>query len=370
MKLLFPYVDKSNYKQCISFLENHYNWEIVCVISSSKFLALSQEQIDNITRLAHTVTYEYTVPVDYIIPVWPDMFTEQFHTLSKSTKYVTPLSTYNKQEIYKHANSVGIMTPTVYTDNHTYPLIAKPIIGTGALGVKLINNDYQYSNFFNEIDKPDDYFDLGSTYQKEEYIEGTVSTIMGCILNGKMFLGPIYDIDSNIDEYFTTTKATLPSTQSLDYFIDKIPRLLQIMNIDNSPFILDVINGTHLIDFSCRIGGNELTHSLCNDWGVSVVKSIVDNIPLEYSMPKHHYIFQSLPFQKGTIIDYQINNDLTARSVLPEVKTFYKAKNLNSLLDRGYIVVMGDSFNEANDKLNKTLNSFTVNYKHDTTTHS
>lgn len=368
MRLLFPVVNKSNYTQCVSFLKNNKNWKITCVHLYGRLLslALSSTEIDNLKNLGAEICTDRhdlnNIEKDYIIPVWTDTQTEYYYDLSLSTNYPAPLQIFSKTEIYGHANQVGIATPKIYTGQRSYPLIAKPISGTGGTGVKKIYTQDEYDNFFSESEKPHDYFDLGKSYQVEEYIPGPVTTIMGCVLNGKITLGPIYDIDTNIDEYFATSKASIPSVHNFDDFIDSISKLLTSMNVDNTPFIMDVITNDkiYLIDFSCRIGGNELIHTVCGDWGPSTVDSILNGSELQYDSPSQHYIFQSLPFKKGTISNYTIDVSDTVAHCYPSTNVFHKAKNIESVLSRGYIIVKGNTKEEAEHKLANTLSTLIV----------
>jgi hypothetical protein len=136
------------------------------------------------------------------------------------------------------------------------------------------------------------------------------------------------------------------------------------MNVDNTPFIMDVITSDkiYLIDFSCRIGGNELTHLIFSDWGLSVVDSILSGSDLEYIAPKKHYIFQSLPFKTGSILGYDIDTSYTFRYCPPNGNIFHGAKNVDNVLSRGYVIVNGNNFAEASSKLKYTLETFSVRY--------
>lgn len=386
MRVLFTLATAANYTQCINTLSNKpMGWVIDCVLHTTGYLALSPEQIATIKTLANT-TYELSnkelyktiISHDYVIPVWGEGSYDIFYGFTDSAK----LKTFSKSEIYKLALQCGISTPEVYKIPNKYPLIAKPLNGTGSLGVKKIHDIYEYYDFFlREHPKtsamqtarkngyaPHDYFDLGRGYQIEEYLEGTVSTIVGCIINGKVYVGYTYDIESNIDEYLTTTKASLPSKNHLmlEDFADKIQNLLRMMDVDNTPFIADVVvnNKTlYLIDFGLRFGGNELTYQVCNSWMFDVIDAIKKHKAPGRLLLNKSYVFQVLPFQKGIITNFTIDSSLADKFQEPSSREFYKCKNLHTMIPRGYVIVSGDSLDSAEMKLKSILNTFKVNYE-------
>jgi hypothetical protein len=390
MRLLFPIVTAANYTQCINLIKDApVNWVIDCVLVTKGYLALDSNQVTVIETLANQTfdltefidvreSYKTIIAHDYIIPVWGEASSELFYGLTESAK----LKTFSKTEIYHLASECGIDTPTIYSSPTMYPLLAKPINGTGSLGVKKIHDAQEYYNFFEAEHKktslmqvprksgftPHDYFDLGKGYQIEEFIEGDVSTIVGCIIDGQVHLGYTYDIESNIDEYLTTTKAILPSRHhhKLSSFTSKIERLLNVMNINNTPFIIDVIVSNHkiyLIDFALRFGGNELTFNVCSDWMIRAIIAIKERSPLSTMTLNKTYIYQVLPFKKGVVIDFTIDRSLPDMIKEPSSKEFYTCKNLHSVIPRGYVLVSSDSIEEATIRLKTLLNTFKVIYE-------
>lgn len=386
MRLLFTLATAANYTQCINTLSNKpIGWDIDCVLQTKGYLALSPQQITTIKALANKTfelsskeSYKTIISHDYVIPLWGEGSYDVFYGLTDSAK----LKTFSKSEIYKLASHCGISTPELYSTPKKYPFIAKPVNGTGSLGVKKINDAYEYHDFFDKehpktsvmqsVRKngftPHDYFDLGGGYQIEEFIEGSVSTIVGCIIDGKIYIGYTYDIESNIDEYLTTTKAILPSKNNslLEGFADKIQTLLRTMAVDNTPFIIDVIvndDTLYLIDFGLRFGGNELTYHVCNSWMFDVIDAIKKRTaPNKLSLNKS-YIFQVLPFQKGIINNFTVDSSLADKFQEPTTREFYKCKNLHTMIPRGYVIVADESIISAEIKLKSLLDTFKVSYE-------
>ncbi len=73
------------------------------------------------------------------------MFPYLYKKLGFTDKQCNILS--SKQAYTAFAKSVGVIVPNTYDDikQVTYPIIAKPVNGTGSIGVKVLNDYSEYS---------------------------------------------------------------------------------------------------------------------------------------------------------------------------------------------------------------------------------
>ena len=122
----------------------------------------------------------------------------------------------------------------------------------------------------------------------QEYISGTVCSVVGKVVGGKVSIDLLYDIETDCHPYAAETGFYYPSRYQDTIepeLIKYCTEFIKEIGLDNSPFMLDVIvndTGIWLIDFGARISSNAQWLIAVGgeiDYGIKIFDNIIHGIP-------------------------------------------------------------------------------------------
>ena len=148
----------------------------------------------------------------------------------------------NKEEYTKLAKSLGILVPNTYTDikQANYPLIAKPVNGTGSIGIKVLKDYSEY--FFFATGEDIQYNDLGKYYIFQDFIDGMTISCAGRIVDGEILFDCSYTIESSELPYRAETGFVLvPNLDTDDVLKLDMAKLIGALGIDNCAWMADYL---------------------------------------------------------------------------------------------------------------------------------
>jgi biotin carboxylase len=166
-----------------------------------------------------------------------------------------------KHKYYDIFDRLGIPYPRTYRHDSIskdlrFPCIVKPTDGIGNKDVCIVNDGKQLLSVIRSRAK--------GYYLIQEYIAGTVCSLLGHVVSREISIDSIYDIEPGLPPYTVELGFRFPSrykgmieeqlTVHLERFFDHI-------GLDNSVFMLDVIvqeDQLYLIDFAARLSRNSM----------------------------------------------------------------------------------------------------------------
>lgn len=342
--------------------------------------------------------YDY----DFIWPTWPDERSDVWAKVLENNNIKG--ITIEVAEKIKHKNlyldemkKIGINTPKIYflldpfasfesaDYSVRFPCIVKPVAGSGSRGIKIIENFNELKNFFSDEHrqvsgfqersengfKDIQYCCANEKYIIQEYIKGQVLSVCGHIANKKISFDMFFDIGTSALPFTAETEKSFPSTVSepIKHKIkDDCERFLSHINLNNSPFMFDVIvsgEDYFFIDFGARVSSNALIyHSGETDYAFKLVKSLTENIPFQPNYSKAS-LLKTFDFQKGPIDDITISCDenLYEKLFLPIFeKQIFLPRNDVLAQDNGFAITTGDTLEEAYEKFVKIKKSIEIKY--------
>ncbi len=406
MKLLIPSLNP-NLLCCLKSLNDFLiEYDVVIAIDNSEFDYLLSKlkglvPATNIKIYNKEVNYDVTTHnnfeifleelivaehYSYILPTMPD-YTNHI-VASLNSKFNLPgiqinhIDLCNKETYYKIFESLEISHPKTITDTSVleYPVIVKPAAGTGSIGVKVIFNKDELTEFFdidptatpeNEFWKQG-YFNFGGNYIIQEFVQGDLVTVSGRVVNNQIIFDAIFDIESTPPPWCTELVFRFPSKVSeliIDNIKEQACRFLQHIHLNNSPFLFDVIVNKadfYFIDFGMRITNNpqKPLHSLCKEYTGLWVISLIAN---EQYKPVFNgaCIYHNFNFPAGIISKIECNNSAD-ELVLPHIgKRIYPSRHDMLANNKGYFIIVDKSITEVSNRANKLLQSICIEYKND-----
>jgi hypothetical protein len=323
----------------------------------------------------------------YILPTMPDYINHVIASLN--SKFNLPgikleqSALCNKEAYYKIFETIGIPYPKTFIDNTSlkFPVVVKPSAGTGSIGVKVIFNNEQLTQFF-DIDKhalpkiefwKQGYFDFNSNYIIQEFIEGELITVSGRVVGSQITFDSIFDIESSPPPWCTELVFRFPSKISrsvIEKIKEQAAQFLQHIQLNDSPFLFDVIisdTDFYFIDFGMRVTNNpqKPLHSLCKEYTGLWVISLLNNQQYQ-PIFDGACIYHNFNFPAGTISNIECKNNTANELVLPDIgKRIYPSRHDMLANEKGYFIIADKSITEVSNRANKLLQSICIEYKND-----
>jgi predicted ATP-grasp superfamily ATP-dependent carboligase len=302
--------------------------------------------------------------IDIIFPLYNDMmFPYLYSALGFTEKQGEIMS--NKEKYTELAKDLGIPVPETYTDikKARYPIIAKPVNGTGSIGVKVLNN---YSDYFFFASGEDiQYNDLGKYYIFQDFIDGLTVSAAGRIVDGEILFDCTYTIESSDLPYRAETGFILvPYLETDDILKEYVAKLIGGLKIKNCAWMADFIfsgGEFYLVDFSPRLSVSAqalIKYSAGVDYNKMVLDSILYKKKEEVELKKS-VLYRYFDLPKG-----KYNVSYQGEKIYEELK-LPAAENYLNRIDilmpyKGYAIVAGDNLKEAEDKFNYVSDNIIV----------
>lgn len=220
--------------------------------------------------------------IDLIFPLYNDMmFPYLYKKLGFTERQCEILS--DKSKYTALAKSIGILVPNTYTDikDARYPIIAKPVNGTGSIGIKVLND---YSDYFFFASGEDiQYNDLGKYYIYQDFLNGTTVSSAGRIIDGEVIVDCSYNIEMSELPYRAETGFVFAPNPDIDTILKyHIQKLASKLELDTCAWMADFIYSDgrfFLVDFSPRLSVSAqviIKYSAGIDYTNLVVESILN----------------------------------------------------------------------------------------------
>ena len=352
--------------------------------------------LDLLSQLLETKQYQY------IYPTFPDQHMKLIADIN--SKFNLPgikLQSYEKIKekivYYKIWEDLKIDVPKTYqivknkktlntvSSDIKFPCLVKPSGGIASLGVKIISSRDGLVDFFKDVDvkvhdyqeshgekfKTFEYYSADSDYIIQEYIDGPIISVIGHILNKSLSLDFFYDIESNSYPYAAETALVYPSKYFNNDLYEnikiKLEKFISLVELDNCPFMLDVIlkNGNiYFIDFAARIsaGCHLLEYAGESHYASKLVNSILKNKNMLLNTNKCS-MKRDLGLKPGLIKSIEIKKDFLADHIkLPTNSKVNLPRNDVAIINNGYVYISGSDPNDMNEKYQNLISSIIVNY--------
>lgn len=341
-RILFPNIDSLIYKSYLSTIIEYREYIDVIVLTDSK-LETDSSYIDELKRLGiavySTVKNDYERLAKHLLEI--NQYKVVMPTHYDRFQHIYGFEKFSKDILYKKFNSVGLKTPKIYESNFKFPLIAKPINGSGGHGVKKIYDNDSLIRFIN--DKPYDYIDFGNGYQFEEFIEGPCISITCCKIKNEARFLVGYDIEYENNGHFIVYSRTSPTRFSELVTTNVLNNILEFVNKyvpDNGFMMIDTIlkdNNFYAVDLGYRLPNTELSKHLFSKLLSDYLKFRIGTASDILSHTQPSLIQRYFDFENLT------NSDVTKFNF---VKEFVKPKkitkdvwNQKAMTDRGFVVI-------------------------------
>ena len=293
--------------------------------------------------------------IDIIFPLYNDMmFPYLYKKLGFTEKQKDILS--NKESYTEFARLLSIPVPTTYTDikKAEYPIIAKPVNGTGSIGVKVLKDYSEY--FFFASGEDIQYNDLGKYYIFQDFIDGITVSCAGRVVDREILFDCSYTIESSDLPYRAETGFLfMPGLDTDDILKEHIAKLIGELEVDNCAWMADFIfsNGTfYLVDFSPRLSVSAqviIKHGAGIDYNRLLVDSLLYKNKTKVTLNKC-VVYRYFDFPKGEYdVQYRGANDLVEEISLPKEVSYQTRMDL-LMSFKGYAVTTGNTLAEAEDK--------------------
>ena len=322
---------------------------------SSKVLEYLDLYDTNRSIIAGKIKKYYTdKKIDIIFPLYNDMmFPYIYEILGFTTHQAEILS--SKEKYTAMAKRLGIPVPNTYNSiqDADYPVIAKPVNGTGSLGVKVLNNDKEYKYFVSGEDIQ--YNNLGKHYIYQEFLNGPTVSVAGRIVDNELILDCAYTIESSQLPYRAETGFTfVPKTYDELQLKNYIKLIANELNLSNCVWMADFIlkdNDFYLIDFSPRLSVSAqaiIKYGANIDYNKIVLDSLLykDNTKIKFSKS---VLFRYFDIPKGEFQVKYNKNISCDELVLPN--NFNYLSRLDVLMPyKGYAITSANSIKTAEEK--------------------
>lgn len=170
---------------------------------------------------------------------------------------------------------VGSLADTLRAaEGMTYPLILKPVSGSGSKGIYRVNDrtelESAYAALAALVDPVRDPIFTGHAGDLivEEFLQGSEHSVEGVVFQGKPVVFGVTD-KSTSEPYRLETGHVFPSQlpqEALDSIDDLVTKTVDAFGLDNSAFHLECIVGSdgraRLVECAARAGGGFITSDL------------------------------------------------------------------------------------------------------------
>lgn len=292
--------------------------------------------------------------IDIIFPLYNDMmFPYLYKKLGFTKKQSNILS--NKEKYTQLAKSLDILVPNTYTDIKTanYPIIAKPVNGTGSIGIKVLNDYSEY--FFFASGEDIQYNDLGKHYIFQDFIDGMTVSCAGRVVDGEILFDCSYTIESSELPYRSETGFILdPNLDTDDVLKLDMTKLIGALGIDNCAWMADYVysNGKfYLVDFSPRLSVSAqvlIKYSAGADYNKIVLNSLLYKDKTKVKLKKC-VVYRYFDVAKGNYSVEYAGGNYADEMVLPSTQTYIKRMDM-LIPFLGYAVTSSTHLSEAEDK--------------------
>ncbi len=292
--------------------------------------------------------------IDILFPLYNDMlFPYLYEYLGFTKKQKNILC--DKQVYTDIARSLGIPVPRTYTDirKAEYPIIAKPVNGTGSIGIKVLKDYSEY--FFFASGEDIQYNDLGKHYIFQDFIDGMTISCAGRVVNNTILFDISYTIESSPLPYRAEVGFILmPNLDVDDVLKNHIAKLIGKLELDNCVWMADFIfsNGEfYLVDFSPRLSVSAqvlIKYSSNINYNQIVLDSLLRNDKTEINLKKC-VVFRYFDIPKGEASFEYLGDDVADELVLPADQSYMT--RLDLLMNfKGYAVTSDVHLNIAEEK--------------------
>lgn len=243
----------------------------------------------------------------------------------------------------------------------SYPLIVKPIDGSGSKGVNKVNClDELNKSVIDALNNSklgvamiQDYI-MGKEYGADVFVYANKITVYGPI-GKKMTSSPYY---AELGHYYPTTLDEDKIINQIVFYIKKLNITFGAYNID---YIVDEYNNICIIDMGARLGGNLISSHIVplafnEDYLGNVIRISIGWEPI-YSNKKSKYnvLSKVLALDEGKVISYdtQFKEDIYKNNVIFEDHINVGNcinKYRNNLDGMGYIILYSENSMERLDK--------------------
>lgn len=254
----------------------------------------------------------------------------------------------------------------------TYPCILKPTDNAGSRGVILVNSvdelieAYRYS-----VDQSRSGFVI-----LEEYLIGPEVSVEIMVVDGNPFVLQVTDKLTTGAPYFVEMGHNQPSLLPIDD-VDKIKdlacRAVKSVGINCGPSHVEIKltpNGPKMIELGARMGGDCITtHLVPLSTGIDMIKATIDialgQIPEIVPIINKASAIRYFDAPRGIISSIEGVEDAKNLNGVREI-TFIKnvgneVNEIRSSVDRcGYVIVQGDTVNEAVEICNKVKRNICI----------
>lgn len=303
--------------------------------------------------------------IDLIFPLYNDMmFPYLYKKLGFTKEQANVLS--NKEKYTQIAKDLDILVPNTYTDikQATYPIIAKPVNGTGSIGVKVLKDYSEY--FFFASGEDIQYNDLGKYYIFQDFIDGMTVSCAGRVVDGEILFDCSYTIESSELPYRSETGFLLvPGLDTDDVLKLDMAKLIGALGINNCAWMADYIfsNGKfYLVDFSPRLSVSAqvlIKYSAGIDYNKLIVDSLLYKDKTEVQLDKC-VVYRYFDVPKGKYkVEFKGNAALADELVLPADQSYLTRMDL-LMSFKGFCVTSGNTISETEDKWQTIANDIII----------
>jgi hypothetical protein len=322
-----------------------YREKIDIIVSTDSKLETDWTFIEKLkvlgSTLYQTTHYEYEGLANKLL--FENKYKIIMPTQYDSYQHIYGYDYFSKKTLYSQLNSMSLLTPKIYNDSELiFPVIAKPLNGSGSHGVRKFNDKESLDMFINE--KPRDYIDFGKGYQIEEYIDGLVVSVSLCKIKNKSRFLALYDTESDDPIYYLNSKRSYPSKFTELFKNNVLDKLLAFADkhlSDNWFMMLDAIvkdNQFYFIDAGYRLQNTHMS------------KHFFRKFLLDYTEYRMGNLDDVPEFSHTKIIQYYFKDMYDGE--IPKfsyIKEFVKPKKISEniwneklLNDRGYVIIESD----------------------------
>lgn len=283
-----------------------------------------------------------------------------------------------KLDYYHSWDSLGIPHPGIFQvlgndisklrPDHSlpYPCVLKPESGSAGLGVKVIKDPKDFLTHASKciLDK---YRFINQRLLVQEYVAGDVSSVVGRVSGGIVYIDLLFDLECRGD-YPIETGYYYPSRHAgiiEDDLRAHLQTYCQHIELDNSPFMLDVIvapDGVYWIDFGARVSFNPqnlIWHGGERDYGRKLIDNLLYGQPLTMNLQHPAVISRQLPVPAGSHTEVICEReDLAVKiNLTKNVKTpMLDGEVYNTC----YAIVTGNSLEDAENKFQALSDSVRI----------
>ena len=293
--------------------------------------------------------------IDIIFPIYSDMLFPYIYDVLGFTKEQSDILS-NKEAYTTVARSLGIPVPRTYTNikKAEYPIIAKPVNGSGSIGIKVLKD---YSDYFFFASGEDiQYNDLGKYYIFQDYIDGMTISSAGRIVDGNVIVDCSYQIEMSELPYRAEVGFVFTPNPEVDSIIKQlIQSLATELELDTCAWMADFIysNGQFfLVDFSPRLSVSAQV-LIKYSAGIDYNSLVLDSILYKNKSPincKKCVCYRYFDFPKGEYdVEYRGLDNLADELQLPKEISYMNRMDM-LMPFKGYAVTSATYLSAAEGK--------------------